>query len=123
MSQAVQGVVDKWESHGALESGLGEERQCAERRGQRGGLEVPTEQGRGKVRGCEKVEAARQSNTGETVGSAANPGDLRLVDGKVGGNRAVQTLLGKDLGRIRSIGGGGVSNERVSAGAMRTTAI
>ena len=104
-------MVGKREGNGTLESDLGEKRQSAEGSGDRGGLEMPAEQWGGEVCSGEEVEAARQSNSGKTVGSTANPGDLGTVDGKVGRDRAVQTLLGEDLSGIGRPGGRSVSTE------------
>lgn len=40
------------------------------------------------------------------MNTTANPGDLGTVDGKVGGDRAVPTLLDEDLVGVRGVGGG-----------------
>lgn len=71
---------------------------------------MPTEQRRGEVCGCEKVQGARKSNAGDTVSARANPGDLGTVDGEVRGNGAIQALLGEDFGGISlRCGGSSVS--------------
>jgi hypothetical protein len=64
---------------------------------------VPAKQRRGKVGSREEVETAGKGQAGDTVERAANPGDLGLIDGKVGSDRAVQALLGEVLGRIRGV--------------------
>lgn len=40
------------------------------------------------------------------MNTTANPGDLGTVDGKVGGDRAVPTLLDENLVGVRGVGGG-----------------
>lgn len=109
MTDTVHAVVDKGEGHDGLEADLGEDRKGTESGSNRSGLEVPAQQGRNKVCRREKVHATRQDDTGDTVSATADPGDLGTVDGKVGGDRTVPTLLGEDLSRVRGVGSRGRS--------------
>lgn len=118
MSQAIKGVVGEWECHSSLESDLGGDGESAKSSSQRGRLEMPAKQWGGEVCGSEEVERARHGKTGKTVGSTTNPGDLGLVDGKVGRDRAVQSLLGEEPVRVGSVGGRSVSNTNVSIAPM-----
>lgn len=113
MPQAVEAVVGKGESEKRLGGDL-----CGKGPGGKGSgdglrLEVPAGERGDGVGGEEKVHAAREHRAGDTVQSRAIPGDLRLVDGQVGGNGAAQALLlqdnarfglGEVLGRDRSGG-------------------
>lgn len=118
MADTVEAVVGEWESHGPLESDLGEQGQSTESSGHGGRLQVPAEQRGGEVSGGPEIEAAGQGNAGETVGTAANPGDLGLVDRQMGGDGAVQTLLGEVLGGVFRVGGGSNVSAMVSWAAQ-----
>ena len=49
------------------------------------------------------------------MNTAADPGDLGTVDGKVGGDRAVPTLLDEDLVGVRGVGRGSCLSIRLLA--------
>lgn len=49
-----------------------------------------------KVETSERVESTADGASGDSVEAGEVPCDLRLVDGKVGGDRTVQTLAAKD---------------------------
>lgn len=68
---------------------------------------MPAESGRGEVCGRPQVETAGEGDAGDTVQGTADPAHLGTVDGKVGGNGAVQALLGQDLGWVLGVGRGG----------------
>lgn len=110
MTHAVQAVVDERKGSGTLDENLGSNGKSAKSGSDGGRFKVPTEQRRGEVCGCEKVQGARKSNAGDTVSARANPGDLGTVDGEVRGNGAIQALLGEDFGGISlRCGGSSVS--------------
>ena len=57
---------------------------------------MPPEQRRDEIRDPEEVECAGQRDARDAVQARGDPGDLRLVDGEVGGDGAVEALLGED---------------------------
>lgn len=78
---------------------------------------MPAEERGDEVCRRKDVKAAGQSNAGDTVEGATDPGDLGAIDREVRGDGTVQTLLGKDLGGIRGVGGrGSVPVNQVSGG-------
>lgn len=107
VTQAVHAVESERESQGALDKNLGGDGKSSESGDQGGRFQVPPKQRSGKVGGREKVQASRQSNTGDTVETTGVPGNLRAIDGKVRGDGASQSLLLKDLGRVGSVRSGG----------------
>lgn len=111
VTHAVHAVESKRESHGALDQDLGGDGKGSESGDQRRRLQVPPKQRGSQIGGREKVQASRQSNSGDTVETTSVPGDLRTIDGKMRGNGAVQPLLLKDLGRVGGVRGGGGAPE------------
>lgn len=107
MPHAVEAVVGEGKCNAELEEELGGHRKGTESGRDGCRLEVPAQQWGGKVRSSEDVQTTGEDGSRNTVKSTAVPGDLGAVDGKVGRNRAVQTLLGEDLGRVGSVGSGG----------------
>lgn len=106
VAHTVHAVVGERQGHGSLQGNLGDNRESGESGGGGGRAQIPTEHGRGEVgRGIE-VETSGQRNTGDTVDTTADPCDLGTVDAKVGRDRAVETLLGEELGRVGGVGGG-----------------
>lgn len=103
VTNTVHAVVGERHGHGSLEEDLGEDREGTEGGNGGGRAEVPAEHGRSEVGSRIEVEAAGQGDTGDTVQTTADPGDLGLVDGKVGSDGAAQTLLSKEL---VGVGGG-----------------
>ena len=109
VTNTVHTVVNEGESHETLKADLGEERESTESGRHRSGLEVPAQHRRDEICGREKVQATGQQDTSDTVDATANPGNLGTVDGKVGGDRTVPTLLGEDLSWVRGVGSRGRS--------------
>lgn len=72
---------------------------------------MPAEERQEEVCGTEDVETPTKYRSGDPVEAGAIPGDLRAVDGEVGGDGAVETLLLEDgVGGVCFEGGGrGVS--------------
>ena len=64
-------------------------------------LEVPSERGRGEVRDAEYVEGAGKSDSSDAIEATGEPGDLWAVDGKVGRDGSLETLLGEDFLALR----------------------
>lgn len=114
VADTVHAVVDEGEGHETLEADLGDEGEGSEGSGHGGGLEVPAQQGSGEICSRVKVQATGEEDTGDTVGTTADPGDLGAVDGKVGRDRAVLALLGKNLSWVGGVGGGGRLSVTVS---------
>lgn len=105
MPQPVERVVSERQGDGHLGQDLKGERPGGEGSGDDAALEVPADGGRDEVEGAEGVESTGQSDARHAVERGAVPRDLRLVDAEVGGDGAVQALLGEDL-----LGGFGVGD-------------
>lgn len=103
MANSVQSVEGEGKRYGRLQKDLGDERESSKCSGQRGRLEMPAQSGSSEVGNREEIQRTRQDETGVTVQSTENPGDLRTVDGEVRRNGAVKTLLGEKLGWIRGL--------------------
>jgi hypothetical protein len=58
---------------------------------------VPSSVRSDEVGDSKQVEGAGQGNAGDTVETRGDPGDLRLVDGEVGRDGAVDALLDENL--------------------------
>lgn len=97
-------MVGERKGENGLEDDLGRDGESAERSDHGGRLKVPSEGGGGKVGSGPEVEGAGESEAGDTVQGTADPGDLGLVDGKVGSDRATETLLDEDLAVVRGVG-------------------
>jgi hypothetical protein len=100
MPQSVEAMEEEWESEEALESkfnGCGPGGHGSDH-GLR--LEVPSGVRGGKVGEAKQVEGAREDNAGDTVKTRGVPGDLRLVDGKMRGDGALESLFGEDVGSL-----------------------
>lgn len=106
MTDAIHAVKSEGEREGTLEEDLGGDGESGESGGQGGRLEVPAEQGGSEVSSGEEIHTTGEGETGDTVESGGVPGDLGTVDGQVGRDGAVETLLRKDLGGIFRVGGG-----------------
>lgn len=107
VTKAVQAVVGEGEGHDGLEHDLGGDRESTKSGNQRGRLQVPAKEGRGKVGSREEVERAGESDTANTVQGGQDPANLRTVDTQVRRDWAVQALLGQDLSRVLGVGGRG----------------
>lgn len=107
MTDAVHAVVNEGEGHDTLQADLGKERKGTESSSHGSRVKVPAQHRRGKVRTSVEVHDTGQHDTGDTVTTTTNPGNLGTVDSKVGRDRTVPTLLGEDLSRIRGVGGRG----------------
>ena len=98
MPNTIERVEEHWEREEALERNLRSHGPGSDRRDHARGLEVPARVRRGEVCEAEKVERARQSDARDSVQGRGVPGDLGAVDGKMGRDGAVETLLGEDFG-------------------------
>ena len=107
VAETVQGVVGERKGESGLEQDLGSDGESAHGSHHGGRLQVPAEDGRGEVCGSPQVERAGEDNAGDTVQGTADPADLGLVDGKVGGHRAIQALLSQDLSWVFGVRGRG----------------
>jgi len=97
-----------------LESRLDSCRPSRDRRNHGLGLEVPSRVGSDEVCDTEEVERAGQGDTSDAVERRGVPGDLRPVDGQVGGDGSVDALFGEDLGGFRLRGVFGCCESGVS---------
>lgn len=104
VTDTVDAVVGERKGEGGLEEDLGRERESTEGSNHGGGLEVPSEGGGCKVGSGPEVEGAGESAAGDTVQGTTDPGDLGLVDGQVGSDRATETLLNQDLLGVLGVG-------------------
>jgi hypothetical protein len=102
MPQRIQAMKGEGPGQDGLEPDLGDHGPGRERRGQRGRLEVPAEQGRDEIGGAEEVEEPGQADAGDAVEAGHVPRDLRAVDAQVWRDGAVPALRGQD-----GVGGGG----------------
>lgn len=107
VADSVEAVVGERKSHKTLEKNLGNNGKSSESSGHGGRLQMPAKQRRGEVCSRVKIQRTRKGESGNTVKTTADPSDLGAVDGKVRGNGTVQTLLRKDLGRVRGVRGSG----------------
>lgn len=105
VTNTVQAVVGERKGKGALEKDLSHERKSTERSDHCGRLEMPSESGGGEVSGGPEIEGAREGAAGDTVQRTTDPGDLGLVDRKVGSDGAAKTLLDKNLARVLGVRG------------------
>lgn len=104
MANAVQAVVGEGESHDGLEQDLGGDGESTKGSDHGGRLQVPAKGRRCEIGGGPEVERTGEGDTADTVEGGHDPANLRTVDGQVGRNRSVQTLLGQYLVRIGSVG-------------------
>lgn len=110
MPKAIETMECERQSETELDQDLSDDWKCAERSHHRRRLKVPAEQRCGEVGGGKEVETTGKNDSRETIKTAHDPGDLELVDCKVGGDWAVKTLFGEDfilIGGLGCWGGGG----------------
>lgn len=68
---------------------------------------MPAKQRRDEVCGAEDVEPPTEQRAGDAIEGRAIPGNLRAVDGEVGGDGAVEPLLFENgVGGVGFQGGG-----------------
>lgn len=68
---------------------------------------MPAKERQDEVCGAEDVEPPTEHRAGDAIEGGAIPGDLGAVDGEVGGDGAVKTLLFEDgVGAVCFQGGG-----------------
>jgi hypothetical protein len=116
MSKSVVAVVEERERKEGLETHLDCQRPRRDSRNHRLRLHVPSGD-----RGCEvsetkEVQRAGENDGGQTVEARAVPGDLRLVDGEMRGDGALEALFGENLGGFGF--GGRESVGHVSTGLL-----
>jgi hypothetical protein len=107
MPESIVAVVEKRERKEGLEAHLDRQRPRRHRRNHRLRLH-------GQVREAEQVERSGENDGGQAVEAGTVPGDLRLIDGEMRGDGALETLFGEDLGGFGL--GGCESVFRVSTG-------
>lgn len=107
MAETVHAVVGERQGQGSLEGNLGGNGESTHGSDHRGRLQVPADGGREQVCGSPQVERTGHDDAGDTVQGGADPADLGLVDSQMGGDRAVETLLGEKGGRVLVVRGGG----------------
>lgn len=98
MPHTVEAVEEHGESEEALKRDLGRDRPSSDRRNHAGRLEMPSRVRRSEVGKTKEVQRAGKRDAGDAVERRGVPGDLRLVDGEVGRDGAVEALLYKDFG-------------------------
>lgn len=109
MPESIEGVVEEGERERRLRGNLCENGPCSHSGDHGGSLEMPA-QGRGsEVCEAEEVQRAAQHDAGDTVQRGTVPCDLRAVDGEMGGDGTLETLLAEDFlafGLLDVLGGG-----------------
>ena len=89
---------------------LDKQRPARERSGHTRTIEMPSRQRRDQICSTEDVDSARANTACDAVQGRENPGDLRLIDGEMGGSGSIQSLCFEDLegvSRREGTGGGG----------------
>ncbi len=91
-------VVGEGEAETELDTAVDDGGHVGKGLSQAGALDVPAQEGGDEVGGEVSVGDAGQGAAGDTgPGRVAEPGLVQLVDAQMGGDGAVETLLGKDL--------------------------
>lgn len=98
MPQAVKAMEEEWEGEESLQSHLHGRGPSSNCRHHRLRLEVPSSVRSDQVGDTEEIEGAREDDASDSVERRGVPGDLRPVDGQVGGDGAVDALFREDLG-------------------------
>lgn len=106
MAETVHAVVGERQGQSSLEGNLGRNRESTHGSDHGGRLQVPAEGGREQVCGGPQVEGTGHDDARDTVQRGADPAHLGLVDGQMGGDGAVETLLGENRGRVLVVRGG-----------------
>lgn len=106
MPNAVEAVESNGHSQAEFDQDLGQQWQRTKGSRNRRRFQMPADDGGNQVSGGIDIESARGDRASDTVQSTGVPGDLGAVDGQVRSDRAVQTLLRKNLGRVGCVGGG-----------------
>jgi len=108
MPDSLVRVEEEWQCKEAFDSDLDSGRPCSDGGDHRLRLEMPASVWRCEVGESPQVEGSGNDDGGQTVKARGVPGDLRLVDGQMRGDGAVDTLLDEDfmgfgLGRCESM--------------------
>lgn len=98
MPQTIVAVEEEGECKESLEANLNSKRPSSNGSHHRLRLEVPASVRSNEVGYAEEVERSGENDGGQAVETRGVPGDLRLVDGEMRGDGAVETLFGEDLG-------------------------
>lgn len=96
MPETVDGVIYKWPSKRKLGRHLCNHRPRSYRRDEARRLEMPSRGRSNQICKAEEVKGAREDDARDTMQRGSDPGDLRLVDGEMGGDGAGETLLDED---------------------------
>jgi len=96
MPNSVEGVIGEGKGYNALGGVLEPFGKTVDKVDNGGRVKGDTCHWRSKVCQQEAVEADAETNTGDSIRDTSEPGDLRLVDGKVWAGRAAKALLVKD---------------------------
>lgn len=97
MPQSVEAVEEEREGEEALKANLDSGGPCSDCGDHGLGLQMPSRVRRSEVGEAEEVESGGQSDAGDAVQGRGVPGDLRLVDGEMRGDGALDALFGEDL--------------------------
>lgn len=100
MPQTLEGVEEEGECEENLDAGLGCHGPRSNCCNHRLCLKVPSGVGSDEVCDAENVEGASQGKTRDTVERRRDPVDLGPVDGKVGRDGTLDTLLCEKLGGL-----------------------
>jgi hypothetical protein len=98
MPQAVEAVEEEGESEESLQSDLDSRGPSSNCRHHGLCLKVPSSVRSDQVGDAEDIEGSGEDDASESVERRGVPGDLRSVDGQVGGDGAVDALFRKDFG-------------------------
>lgn len=120
MPNAIERVEGEGQADGEFRREFCRDGPGREPRGQAGGLEMPSRQGRGEVSEAEDVEGTREGDAGQSVEHGEVPCDLRAVDAQMRSDGAVQALLRQDGGGGFGVGELGCLHQavRVSTAAI-----
>lgn len=97
MPDPIEAVEAESEGGQGLDADLDEDGQRGKACGEGGRLQMPAKQGGDEVGEAEDVETRGERGAGDTVECGQIPGDLRSVDGEMGGHGAMAALFGQDL--------------------------
>lgn len=104
MSESVEGMQSERSSGDKLDGELQGNGKSTKGSGEGSSVHRNANEGKGDVGNSTKIESTSKSDTSNSVETRKDHGNFGLVDGQVGGDRSVCTLLLEDLESLR-IGG------------------